>query len=471
MSISANIKRVASEDMAKQKIYTENIKSQIKDRDYYFYIESYGCQQNESDSEKIAGMACEMGYKIVNEPSSADVIIINTCAVREHAELKTLSIVGQFKHIKEKNKNLIIGLSGCMVSQEHRSSDIKNKYPYVDFVFGTSMLYRFPEILYNTITSEKRRFWLNEDDGSIAEDIPVKRSSLHKAWVSVMYGCNNFCSYCVVPYVRGRERSRISSYILEEIKTLVRDNYYDITLLGQNVNSYGQDLDKNYGFTELLYDICKIEGEFKIRFMTSHPKDVPYKLIDFISENEKMAKHIHLPVQSGSNRVLHEMNRKYTREDYIGKIEYLKNKIPDISLTSDIIVGFPGETEEDFLDTLDILEKIKFDSVYSFIYSKRKGTPAADMKNQVPDETKKERFSRLMQTQNKISYENNQKYINKIIEVTVDEISKTNGEKLTGRDDKGKVVHFSGNGEIIGKRLNILINRAEAYALYGDIQL
>lgn len=435
------------------------------------HIRTYGCQQNEADSERIAGMAAEMGYEITDSAEEADMIIVNTCAVREHAELKALSITGQFKHLKEKKKSLIIGMCGCMVSQEHRKEDIKKKYPYVDFSFGTSMLYRFPEILYTSLTKNKRAFYLDTgSEGNIAEGLPVVRESSFKAWVSIMYGCNNFCTYCVVPYVRGRERSRDREQILSEVSELVSSGYKEITLLGQNVNSYGKDLyEGTYDFADLLSDICKIEGEFMVRFMTSHPKDASMKLIDTMAENDKIAKQFHLPLQSGSNRVLKAMNRVYTREKYLELVEYMRLRMPDISITTDIIVGFPGESDEDFEDTLDMLRRVRYDNIFSFLYSPRKGTPAASMENTVPPEVKNERFERMLDLQNDISNGKNQVYVNTVQRVLVEGRSKTDVTKLTGRNEKNRLIHFEGDDSLIGTMADILVERAETYALYGKL--
>lgn len=463
------IRKISQEQIDEQTGYMERVRCLFGDRDRYICIQTYGCQQNEADSERLGGMAAQMGFEFTDQPSEADVILINTCAVREHAELKTLSITGQFKHLKEKNPSLIIGICGCMVSQEHRSDDIKYKYPYVDFLFGTESLYRFPEILYNAYTKDKRQFYMNEGSANIAEGLPVRRLSSFRAWVSIMYGCNNFCTYCVVPYVRGRERSRSRDDILDEVRTLVSEGYREITLLGQNVNSYGADIDSSYTFPDLLGDICAIEGDFKIRFMTSHPKDVSERLIDIIAAQPKIARQFHLPLQSGNNRILSEMNRRYTRESYLRIIEYMRKQMPDIAISTDIIVGFPTETEAEFEDTLDMLEIIRYDSIFSFIYSKRKGTSAAEMEGQIPEEIKSRRFERLIGLQSRISYEKNQEYIGRTVDVLVEGRSKTNAGRLTGRNEKGRLVHFAGDDELIGKTIPVTIERAETYALYGHI--
>jgi tRNA-2-methylthio-N6-dimethylallyladenosine synthase len=460
---------VSVEDTEKQYEYMTKVKALLGDFPRYVYIQTFGCQQNEADSERLCGMAVQMGYIPTEQADLADLILVNTCAVREHAELKALSITGQFKHLKEKKSHLIIGICGCMVSQEHRKEDIKHKYPYVNFLFGTSMLWKFPEILYTDLTSHKRAFYLDAGSvGTIAEGVPVNRASSFKAWVSIMYGCNNFCTYCIVPYVRGRERSRQKECILQEVSDLAASGYREITLLGQNVNSYGKDLYQEYDFADLLADLCKIEGDFQIRFMTSHPKDASFKLVNVMAENQKIAKAFHLPLQSGSNRILKAMNRHYTKESYLDFVHYLREKIPDIALTTDIIVGFPGETEEDFQDTLDVLQAVKFDNIFSFIYSPRKGTPAAEME-QVPEELTGNRFERMLALQNEISNGKNQVYMGTVQRVLVEGKSKTDPTKLTGRNEKNRLVHFEGSEDLIGQFADIWIERAETYALYGRL--
>ncbi len=460
---------ISVEDTEKQYEYMAKAAAWLGGAEKYVYIQTFGCQQNEADSERILGMAVKMGYTPTDDVAAADLILINTCAVREHAELKALSITGQFKHLKEKKRSLLIGICGCMVSQEHRKEDIKHKYPYVDFLFGTSMLWRFPEILYNALITRKRAFYLDEGDaGNLAEGLPVRRASALKAWVSIMYGCNNFCTYCVVPYVRGRERSREKDCVIEEVRGLVEAGYREITLLGQNVNSYGKDLYGEYDFADLLADLCKIEGDFLIRFMTSHPKDASRKLIDTMAANPKIAKAFHLPIQSGSNRILDAMNRRYTRQSYLELVDYMRARIPDIALTTDIIVGFPGETEEDFEQTLDILRRVEYDNIYSFIYSPRKGTKAAQLER-LPESVTGERFERLLALQTEISNRKNQVYKDTVQTVLVEGRSKTDASRLTGRTERGRLVHFEGDDSLIGQFAKVRITRAETYALYGEI--
>ena len=346
-------------------------------------VVTYGCQQNEADSERIAGMLQAMGYEKTDKEEDADIIVVNTCAVRDHAEQRALSITGGYKHLKSKNPSLIIGVSGCMVSKKQSVDRIKRSYPYIDFTFGTEKLWQMPEILYGVMSTQKRSFCPNEGKPITMEGIPVLRENPYKAWVSIMYGCNNFCTYCIVPYVRGRERSRRPEDILREVRELVASGCREITLLGQNVNSYGKEFGGECDFADLLSRICEIEGDYIIRFMTSHPKDASRKLIDTMAANPRIARQFHLPVQSGSDRILKAMNRNYTRESYLSLIRYMREKMPDIAISTDIIVGFPGETEEDFEDTLSIVREARYDMMYSFIYSKRGGTPAAEREDQI----------------------------------------------------------------------------------------
>lgn len=432
------------------------------------FVLTFGCQQNEADSEKISGMAESMGYELVSDPENAYLIVVNTCAIREHAEQKALSIVGQYKHLKQKNPDLVIAVCGCMVTQEHRQNDIKFKYPYVDFIFSTAAIHKLPQLLIEKLEKGKRLYCLDENY-SVAEGLPIKRESNYRAWVSIMYGCNNFCTYCIVPYVRGRERSRRKEDIIAEVKELVGSGYKDITLLGQNVNSYGKDSGFDYDFADLLDELAKIEGDFLLHFMTSHPKDATKKLVDVIASNKKIAKQFHLPLQSGSDRVLKAMNRHYDIERYLDIIDYMREKIPDIVITSDIIVGFPSESEEDFECTLDVIRRVRYDMIYSFIYSPRKGTPAAEMEDQIPANVKSERFDRLLKAQNDIGYEINQRTLGKTVRILCDGPSKNNPDVISGRTEGNKIVLFDGNASDTGKYLNIKITKADTFALYGEI--
>ena len=448
--------------------YMLKVKELNKDVSLKAYILTFGCQQNEADSEKLSGMAEAMGYEIVDEPDDADLIVVNTCAIREHAEQKALSTVGQFKHLKNKKPSLVIAVCGCMVAQEHRQNDIKFRYPYVNFIFGTTALHKFPELLYKNLTERKRLYYNEEAARTIAEGIPIKRNNGYKAWVSVMYGCNNFCSYCIVPYVRGRERSRRPEDIYDEVKGLVEAGYKDITLLGQNVNSYGKDGDFDCDFADLLDRLASIEGDYVIHFMTSHPKDATHKLIDVMAKHDRIAKHFHLPMQSGSDAVLKKMNRRYDTEKYYGIVEYIREKMPECVITSDIIVGFPSETEEDFEGTLDMLKKVRFDMLYSFIYSPRKGTPAAEMEEQIPREIQNARFDRLLALQNEIALEKNSPMVAKTVKVLCDGESKTNSDIYSGRTEGNKIVFFKGEPSDKGNFVSVKIERAEAFALYGE---
>ncbi len=433
------------------------------------FIRTFGCQQNEADSEQLRGMTSEMGYERCETPEEADLILVNTCAVREHAELRALSTTGQFKKLKEKNPELLIGVCGCMVTQEHRMNQLKKSYPYVDFLIGTGMLYRLPEIISEQLGGGKRSFTVDLPEGTLAEGLPIERESKTTAWVSVMYGCNNFCSYCVVPYTRGRERSRERADIIAEVKSVIADGAREITLLGQNVNSYsseGQD------FADLVDEICKLDGDFILRFMTSHPKDASKKLIDTMAANDKCAKQFHLPLQSGSARILHEMNRKYTPDTYMALVEYMREKMPDIALSSDIIVGFPGETDAEFDETLAMLKKVGFDMVYSFIYSPRPLTPAAAMTCQIPPEVKSARFDRLLEVQNEISLAKNLSLVGKVQRILIEGESKNSTEMLTGRADSNKLVHIPrdvASERLIGKFANVKITKAETFALFGEL--
>lgn len=444
-----------------------------------YYIRTFGCQQNEADSERLAGMACEMGMTPTDEPSEASLIIVNTCAVREHAELRALSITGGFKKLKEKDPSLVICVCGCMVTQEHRVDAMKKSYPYVDILIGAGMYFDFPSLLLEHIEKKKRIFASLDPDGAIAEGLPVRRESKTKAWVSVMYGCNNFCTYCVVPYVRGRERSREPDAILEEVKGLVADGCREITLLGQNVNSYGKDLIKDgrgCDFADLVEKICLLDGDFILRFMTSHPKDANRKLIDVMAKSgkcgrPKCARQFHLPLQSGSARVLKVMNRHYTPEEYLELIGYMREKMPGIAISSDIMVGFPGETEEEFEETISMLEKVRFDMIYSFIYSPRELTPAAKMDCQIPDAEKSRRMNRLLEVQNKISYEINLAAIGSRQHVLLEGVSQKSEDMLTGRADSNKLVHIPRTPEsekLIGGFVDVRITGAEPFALFGE---
>lgn len=431
-----------------------------------YFIQTFGCQQNEADSERLAGLCEMMGYEKSDRPEDSSLILVNTCAIREHAEKKALSIIGQYKHIHDENPELIIGVGGCMVTQEARSAKLKMSYPYVSFTFDTGALHKVPEFVLTSLNGGKRTFFHSEE-WKITEGLPIARESKHMAWLSIMYGCNNFCSYCIVPYVRGRERSRSADSIISEAKQLIADGARDITLLGQNVNSYkGED---GCDIAELIHRIASLDGDFRLRFMTSHPKDASDRLIEAMATEEKLVKHFHLPIQSGSDEILRVMNRRYTVESYLEKLEKLRRAVPDVSITSDIIIGFPGETEDDFEATLDILKKARYDMIYSFIYSPRNGTPAAKMENQVPHEVSTERFERLLAVQNAISDERNSRFVGRVLRVLVEDVSKTDPDTLTGRGDPVRPIHFKGDRSLIGKLIDVEITSAATFCLEGRV--
>ncbi len=432
-------------------------------------VDTYGCQQNEADSEQIRGMLREMGYAFTEDTSVADVIVINTCAIREHAELRVLGNVGALTHTKRRKPNQVICLCGCSMQEPHMAEKIRKSFRHVDLVFGPHALWRFPELLQQVLLKKERVFATEQSDGRIAEGLPVVRRGKIKAWVSIMYGCNNFCTYCIVPYVRGRERSREPEQILEEVRGLVAEGYKDITLLGQNVNSYGKDLDSNVDFADLLAQINDISGDFLVRFMTSHPKDASQKLFETMARCDKVAPQLHLPVQSGSSRVLKAMNRHYDREIYLDEVRRLKALIPDIVLTSDIIVGFPGETQEEFEETLSLLEEVRFDSLFTFIFSPRVGTPAAKMDDPVPMEEKKKWFQRLLDTQNRISVEKHKEYIGRILPVLVEEENPADAvNNLNCRTDGWRLVHVPGDVSLLGQRKKVKITDCSTWSLFGE---
>ncbi|MDP4145690.1 MAG: tRNA (N6-isopentenyl adenosine(37)-C2)-methylthiotransferase MiaB [Bacillota bacterium] len=433
-----------------------------------YYIETWGCQMNEEDSEKLSGMLKRIGYEKTEEKNEASIIIFNTCCVRENAELKVYGNLGALKKLKEKNPNLIIAICGCMMQQEGMAQDILKKFPFVDIIFGTHNSYKFPEYL-NMVKQEGKsilEIWDKEE--GIVEGLPVDRESNIKAFVTIMYGCNNFCTYCIVPYVRGRERSRKPEDIENEIIDLISKGYKEITLLGQNVNSYGKSLNPQMTFADLLRRINKIEGLERIRFMTSHPKDLTDDVIAAVAECNKVCEHIHLPVQCGSTNLLKKMNRSYSREQYLELIHKIKKAIPDVALTTDIIIGFPGETEQDFQYTLSLVKEVEYDSAFTFIYSKRKGTPAFEMEEQITDEVKHDRFNRLVETVNEICAKKNKCYEGRIVEVLVEGTSKNDENKLMGRTRTGKLVNFSGNLKKIGELAMVKITKANSFSLVGE---
>ncbi len=432
-----------------------------------YNINTMGCKLNENDSEKIAGMLEDMGYTATDSVEDANVMVFNTCCIRENAEEKVFGKLGELKRLKEKN-NMIICFGGCMSQEKHIIEKIKKSYPQVDIIFGTHNFYKFPEMLYKEITEKKKIIDVWDIDGEVIEGVPIKRMDGKTALVTIMNGCNNFCSYCIVPYTRGRERSRNPKDILREIEELSKEGYKEIMLLGQNVNSYnGGD---GYTFANLLRDIEKIDGIDIVRFMSPHPKDFKDDVIDAIRDCKSVCKVIHLPLQSGSTNVLKLMNRRYTKEQFLELVDKIRAKIPEVTFTTDIIVGFPGETEEDFLDTLDVVEKVRFEQVFMFIYSVRKGTKAETMPDHVPDEIKSERFGRLKTLADRITEEENMKYIGTIQNVLVEGVSKTNSEVLTGRTKSYKVVNFSGSKDLIGKNVDVRIVSQHVWYLKGEIE-
>ena len=438
-------------------------------RDLTCSIQTFGCQMNVRDSEKLAGILEQMGY-VRTESEHADFIIYNTCTVRENANRKVYGHLGLMKHLKEKNPEMKIALCGCMMQEQHVVTTISKSYRFVDMVFGTHNVYKLAEIFVSRIESGSMVIDIWKDAKEVVEDLPAVREFPFKSGVNIMFGCNNFCSYCIVPYVRGRERSREPKDIIREIEKLVADGVCEIMLLGQNVNSYGKTLDNPITFAELLREVNKIEGLKRIRFMTSHPKDLSDDLIMAIKECDKVCKHMHLPLQSGSSRVLKEMNRHYDKEKYLDEVKRLREQIPDIAITTDIIVGFPGETEEDFLETMDVVKQVRYDSAFTFIYSKRTGTRAATMENQVPDDVVKDRFDRLLKEVQTISSEKAKCYEGKVVPVLAEEMDDQKDGYVTGRMDNNSIVHFPGTEDMIGNIYNVKLDECRGFYYMGEIK-
>ena len=433
------------------------------------FVDTYGCQQNEADSERIRGYLAKMGFGFTQDEEEARIIVINTCAIREHAEQRVFGNVGALVHVKRRHPEQLICLCGCMMQEPHVAEKIRQSYRHVDLVFGPHALWKFPEMIHTLLTQRGRIFSNAEEAGSIAEGIPVVRQDSVKAWVSIMYGCNNFCAYCIVPYVRGRERSRKPEDILTEVEQLVAEGYKDITLLGQNVNSYGKDLEEPCDFADLLERVNAIPGEFLIRFMTSHPKDATHKLFETMARCEKVAPVLHLPVQAGNDRVLKVMNRRHTREQYLEKIRDLKSLIPDIVLTSDIIVGFPGETTQEFEDTLSLLEEVRYDALFTFIFSPRVGTPAAKMDDPMPREEKLQNFNRLVALQDAISEEKHAAYVGKTVRCLMDGESDDARYDLTARTPGNRLVRVVGDKSALGQFRDVKITDANKWSLFGEL--
>ncbi len=431
------------------------------------FVDTYGCQQNEADSERLRGYLARMGYAFTDTEEGADLVLLNTCAIREHAEQRVFGNVGALSHTKRRHPQQILCVCGCMAQQDHVAQRLRQSFPYVDLVFGPQVLWQFPQLLLEKVTSGKRVFATEDVPGTVAEGIPVVRQNNLKAWVSIMYGCNNFCTYCIVPYVRGRERSRQPEEILAEVRQLAAAGYKDITLLGQNVNSYGKDLGLGVDFAWLLEQVNAIAGDFLIRFMTSHPKDAGERLFDAMAACEKVAPVLHLPFQSGSSRVLKAMNRGYTREGYLTLVDQLRQRIPDIVLTSDVIVGFPGETQEEFEETMRLIETVQYDALFTFIFSPRHGTPAEKLPDPMPKEQKSANFQRLLQRQNEISRARHQRYIGKTYRCLVD--GQGGDGRLTARTAGGRLVHLEADTELVGTWQQVKMTGASNWALFGTL--
>ena len=472
--MSQNERMVSPELLAAQQEYAQQVRQIYHTklgRQPLACAVTFGCQQNEADTELIRGMLTDLGFGFTDDESRADLLIFNTCAIREHAEMRVFGNVGQTSHYKKANPNVIICVCGCMPQQPQVAEKIKNSYPYVDIVFGTHALYRFPQLLQLRLTGGKRVFDISGDEkGLILEGVHPVRKAGPAAWLSIMYGCNNFCSYCIVPYVRGRERSRDPEAILTELRELVAQGYKDITLLGQNVNSYGLDREGLPDFAGLL-ELCNaVPGDFRLRFMTSHPKDASPRLFDTMAKCEKVCHAIHLPVQCGSDRVLKEMNRRYDTKRYLELVDYARKVMPDLTITSDIIVGFPGETEEEFEETVALLERVRFDSLFTFIYSRREGTRAAGMPDPVSRAEKQRWFDRLLEVQNRISREKNAEYVGRTLPVLIDGRSEDPKYDLTARTDGFKLVHLRGSEDLVGQFAEAEIDRSSTWALFGKVK-
>lgn len=444
-------------------------KEEKKGRKLTACINTYGCQMNARDSEKLTGILELVGFELI-ENEKADLVLYNTCTVRENANLKVYGHLGYLSNVKKKNPDMIVCLCGCMMQEETVVEKIKKSYRFVDLIFGTHNIYKFAELLFNSVSQKKMVVDILPDADRVVEDLPIERKYSFKSGVNIMFGCNNFCTYCIVPYVRGRERSRKPEDIIAEIKRLVDDGVVEVMLLGQNVNSYGKNLENKMSFAELLQQIEQIEGLQRIRFMTSHPKDLSDELIDVMAASKKICRHIHLPVQSGSTKVLKEMNRVYTKEDYLALVDKIKAKLPDVSLTTDIIVGFPGETEEDFLETLDVVRKVQYDSAFTFIYSKRTGTKAASMENQIDEATVKHRFDRLLKEVQDIAVNNSHRLVGQTFDVLVEDINANVEGYLTGRLSNNMLVHFPGDKDLIGKIVNVELTESKGFYYSGKMR-
>ncbi len=463
---------LAREELSRQKLYMADVAEMMKVRARgpvpMAYVRTYGCQQNVADGEKIKGLLSEMGFSFAESPEDADFILFNTCAVREHAEDRVFGNVGALKNIKRRHPATIIAVCGCMTEQEHVVERFKKSYPFVNIVFGTHVIHRLPEMLYTTITDSKRVFLRGHEGEEVLEGIPTRRDGKSRAWVTVMLGCDNFCSYCIVPYVRGREKSRRPDEIVKECRELVEAGYKEITLLGQNVNSYGKGLEEKVNFAELLRRIDQIPGDYRIRFMTSHPKDASKELFDVMAQSQHIPHYIHLPFQSGNDRVLKEMNRHYDREQYLSLIRYARSVMPDVSFTSDVIVGFPGETYEEFQDTLSLIREVEFTSLFTFIYSPRQGTKAAKMPDPVSHEEKTRWFAELLKVQEEVAAARCQKMVGTTERVLVEERNEKSG-LLSGRTNSSVIIEFPGEDDLIGEYVTVNVTSARSWMLFGEL--
>ena len=447
-----------------EEIYTWIFKRIMKQK---YHIVTYGCQMNVHESEKIAGILRGMGYEETNATELADIIVFNTCCIRENAENHAFGNIGALKKLKKQKPSLIIAVGGCMTQEKGKTDVLKAKFPFIDIMFGTLNLEELESLILQKRAQKKRVVSIREKEGEIVETLTPYRTSYPNAWVNIMYGCNNFCSYCIVPYVRGRERSRKKEHILAEVKQLVKDGYKEITLLGQNVNSYGTDVNDGYTFANLLDDVASIDGKFRLRFMTSHPKDFNVDVVAVMEKHRKICRLVHLPVQSGSDDVLRAMNRRYTREKYLDEIEMLRSRLPETEVTTDIIVGFPNETEEDFLDTVDLVKKVDFASAFTFVYSKRQGTKAAEMDGQIPEDIQKDRIMRLVELVNSLTRAKSEKYVGKTVEILCEDYDEKKGLYL-GRDEFGRMGYFQSDTNVVGEFIQLKVTKANGISLYGE---
>ena len=464
--------QLALEELSRQRLFINDVAEMMKVRARgpvpVAYVRTYGCQQNVADGEKIKGLLSEMGFSFADSPEDADFILFNTCAVREHAEDRVFGNVGALKNIKRRHPSTIIAVCGCMTEQERVVERFKKSYPFVNIVFGTHVIHRLPEMLYTAITDSKRVFLRGHEGEEVLEGIPTRRDGTSRAWVTVMLGCDNFCSYCIVPYVRGREKSRHPEEVVKECRQLIEAGYKEITLLGQNVNSYGKGLEEKVNFAELLRRIDAIPGDYRIRFMTSHPKDASRELFDVMAQSQHIPHYIHLPFQSGNDRVLKEMNRRYTREQYLELIRYARRVMPDVSFTSDVIVGFPGETYEEFQDTLSLIREVEFTSLFTFIYSPREGTRAATMPDPVSHQEKTKWFGELLKVQEEIAARRSTAMVGQTHRVLVEERNEKSG-LLSGRTASSVVIDFPGGEELVGQYTDVKVTAARSWMLSGEL--